>query len=204
MWASCHDLWTPQFLTRCIEPFMSDQDVVLSYPQCAEIDAAGKRLRILRGQVDTRCLGVNSRYRRVVARITGYAVYGVFRLAALRQVLPMPKILGPDAYLLSELAILGTYAFVPDELFFLRRMSVSRNWRRYFGNLNIAFGARRIATLYPLTLWAYLRMIRRRSTNTFDRLSLSVWTVIVHLARTTMWFIGVLISLLFPRFYRPW
>jgi len=204
MWASCHDLWTPRFLQQCIEPLVEDQEVVLCYPRCMEIDASGKHLGRLRGEVDTRRLGVWRRYRRVSERITGYAVYGVFRQSALKEVLPMRPILGPDAFLLAELSFLGTYAVVPEELFFLRRMSVSRNWRRYFGNLKLAFGWWRIVAIYPLTLRAYLSMVRRRTRGIPERFVLGIWTIVVHLARTAMWFLALLVSLVFPRYYRPW
>jgi len=204
LWASCHDLWAPSLLRRCVQIMETDESVVLSFPRAAEIDPDGNRIGPLRGRIDTRGLSRVARYYTVTRYITGYAVYGVFRLAALKQVLPIRRVLGPDAFLLHELSLLGSYAHVPEELFFLRRMSVARNWKRYFTNLKLTYHWWSFFVLYADLFRNYLTMIRDRARSPSEAILLGIWTVLVLLQRTVLWFAGLLVSIVFPRYYRPW
>lgn len=204
MWASCHDLWNPKFISRCLEAMQADQDVVLCFPKACEIDEADKPLGTLRGRVNTRGMGKTARYRKVIRKISGYACYGIYKTDALRRISPLGNSLGPDAILLAELSFMGTYAYVPEELFSLRRMSVSRNWRRYFSNLRLKFSLWNFLRLYGWFIRDYLSIVRKHTDMPSERISLSVFSIAIVLFRTIRWFGAILISMIYPKFYYPW
>lgn len=204
IWASCHDLWAPGMLRRCVETMEQDDSVVLCFSRAAEIDADGNRLGTLRGQLDTRGMDRIARFKKTVRQVPGYAVYGVHRTSALRQVMPLRISLGPDAVALAELSFLGAFAFLPDLLFYHRRLSVSRNWRRYFENLHLKLSLWNFLRLYGRFIADYLAIARKYATCPSERASLSAWTVTVLLARTFLWGLGIIVSLFLPRYYRPW
>jgi len=203
MWASCHDRWHPRFIAGFVDIMQRDESVVLCFSQAAEIDNDNRRIGPLRGKLDTRGMDRASRYRKVVHGICCYAIYGLFRTDAIRRVLPAKPALGPDALALAELSFLGAFAFVPEELFFLRRMSTSSNWKRYFNNLHLKFSLWNFVRLYCTFIGDYLSVVRRHATCPSQAAGLSGWTVTVLLTRTALWGLGIIVSLFYPKFYRP-
>lgn len=203
MWASCHDRWDPKFIARFVEILESDPSVVLCFSRAAEIDHDGERIGPLRGKLDTRGMDRAMRYSKVVRGICCYAIYGLFRTESLQQVLPAGPSLGPDALALAELAFFGTFAFVDEELFYLRRMSTSSNWKRYFNNLHLKFSLWNCFRLYFRFIGNYLTVVREHATSSFEVVSLGAWTILVLLTRTALWAVGIIISQFYPKFYRP-
>lgn len=127
MWASDHDAVEPTYVARCVEQFARDE-VVLAYSAADWIDGHGEHVEDVRSVVDTRGLG---RLARLNVSLWGtgpygYAVYGVLRRTALARLrrwpAPYPDLVAPDVVLLSELAMLGEFAYVDEPLFHLRRM----------------------------------------------------------------------------------
>lgn len=105
--------------------------------------------------------------------------------------------------MLAEMSFLGAFAFVPAELFYHRRLSVSRNWRRYFENLHLKLSLWNFLRLYGRSIGNYLSIVRKHATCPSELASLSAWTVTILLMRTFLWGLGIIASLLFPRYYRP-
>lgn len=132
VWVSGHDLWHPQFLSRCVAVMSQDESIVLCHPQALWIDTNSKPLEIIPGSVDTRGLDIISRVN-VVLWGLGYCypVYGLIKLSALRQVTLGLKIIGPDILLLTELSLFGTFAHLQQPLLYMRRMADFGDWNRY-------------------------------------------------------------------------
>jgi len=203
MWASCHDRWHPKFISSFVEILQADESVVLCFSRAAEIDHDDQRIGSLRGKLDTRGMDRPSRYRKVVQGICCYAIYGLFRTDAIGQVLPAGPALGPDALALAELSFHGAFAFVDEELFYLRRMSTSSNWKRYFNNLHLKFSLWNFVRLYCKFIGDYLAVVRKHATCRSQAVTLGAWTVTVMLTRTVLWGLGIIVSLFYPKFYRP-
>ena len=48
MWASCHDIWKPAYISRCVEVLEQESAVVLCYSSADCIGTDGKRKEILK------------------------------------------------------------------------------------------------------------------------------------------------------------
>jgi len=110
---------------------------VLAYPHVKLIaengDEAPLRIRDFetRGEPDPR-VRFHAVHRRMIA---GDMVYGLFRTAALDRVGPYRRVLMPDRLLLAELALLGEFYQVPEQLWsrrLPRTMSLERQRAAFF------------------------------------------------------------------------
>jgi glycosyltransferase involved in cell wall biosynthesis len=123
MWAGSHDLWAPGFVSRCVEVMERDPTVVLCYPGAAWVDAEGVVEEEIKTRRDTRGLDKVSRFFVSMWAIDNrYVVYGLYRTSALRSATLGESSFGGDIVLLNELSLLGAFAYVPELLFFLRRL----------------------------------------------------------------------------------
>jgi glycosyltransferase involved in cell wall biosynthesis len=193
MLACGHDLWSPLLLSRCVDILKSDPGVVLCFSDCAYIDSHGKVIQSVRPQVDTRGMDLRARFNAVLWMTHG---------AALRQVLPMRSVIGPDNIMLAELAFLGTFARVPEELFFLRIFrtcgyQVSTNERLF----NKAYSLWRSPAMFGRFAYEFLAMVRRRSPSLPEKVRLSAATSL-RLAKMACGFFGTLVMSQFcPKTY---
>ena len=178
MWAACHDLWRPSLVSRCVEVLERDPSVVLCIPGASFIDPQGRTLGPIPGGVDTRGLSRAARYKRVLDLVGGFAVYGLFRLDALRQAPPMRETMGPDSLLLVELSLLGAYALAPGELFFMRKLPEYHDWHTYYGKLKIKFGPWAALRLSADFVASYFDIVRRRALDECERVNLTIATAI--------------------------
>lgn len=128
-WAAHDDILAPTFLQKCIEVFdKSPRDVVLVYPQTLLIDADGNPLRSYSPL--TRKGGSTPAER--LAQMIGpgdhsqsllhmcFPVFGLIRRSALDQTSLIANMPRSDDLLLVQLALLGAFAEIDEELF-LRR-----------------------------------------------------------------------------------
>ncbi len=133
MWAAGHDLWARRFISRCVEILQQDPTVVLCYPQLVLIDRDGKELGLGEKSrfTDTRNLSLFLRFN-LAAWGSGNSnkIYGLIRASALGETRLSRKVLGPEYVLLTELALLGSFAFIPEVLFYSRMKWGDENMRK--------------------------------------------------------------------------
>jgi glycosyltransferase involved in cell wall biosynthesis len=132
MWASYDDLWSANFISKCVEAIEASPHVVLAYPQSVVILPDGKDKKIVADRIDTR--GITSVSLRVRAVHYGVyyrtAIYGMMKTRIVRSLLPLPRVLGPDHVFLVLLATLGEFSHIPEPLFVWRMQSHLRfRWR---------------------------------------------------------------------------
>lgn len=120
MWASGHDLWSPTFLSQCLEVLLQDPTVVLCYPQVGLIAGDGTSPGVLEDHLDTRGLRVRARFGMVIEPRYLTAIYGVIRSDELGRTRLFRKVVSPDRVLLAELAFQGYFAQVEQVLFHRR------------------------------------------------------------------------------------
>lgn len=161
MFAADHDIYDPNFISRCVEILEQDSSVVLCYPQTAWIDTDGKFLEVIPGQFDTRGMKQISRFNVVLWRL-GYAYqsYGLMRLNTFRQTNTYEGVIGPDVIRLSELSLLGAFAYVPELLFYMRKMPDFGDWNKYVGKLNIRLTIWSAPYLYLDMIYTHLSVLR--------------------------------------------
>lgn len=117
-WASDHDVWHPRWLELLAEVLDAQSQVVLAYPQVMRVYR--KYRRRTTGRLDT--LGLarpEDRMDVAATRLTaGNTIYGLFRASALERVGIFRRVLAPDRHILSELALFGEFARVPEYLWY--------------------------------------------------------------------------------------
>jgi len=123
MFGSDDDVWAPSFIQQCLEGLQCDPATVLCFPTIEFIDELGGPLST-RPDVggDWAGMGPLRRFHRAL-RISPSVIYGVMRTEAVRKVLPLPPVLGPDHILRAALGLQGPFKHVPAVLFFRRRTS---------------------------------------------------------------------------------
>ncbi len=134
--AAHDDVCAPTMLERCVEALERNPDVVLSFAQARVIDNEGNPLEKGIGKTDglyVSMTNANVRLRldspKAAERFgdlacfphSGYQLFGVIRLDALKQTPLMGTYAGTDIVLLARLSLLGRFYEVPEKLFFLRR-----------------------------------------------------------------------------------
>jgi glycosyl transferase family 2 len=134
MWASGHDLYHKTFISRCSALLLTDPSVVLCHPQALWVDVSGQPLELISDSLDTRgVISQLSRLNMVLWRLsrTAYPFYGMIRRSALEQTALQQKVAAPDVALLVELSLLGTFAHIPEQLFYVQKPDDSGSWRVY-------------------------------------------------------------------------
>jgi hypothetical protein len=132
---SCDDLYAPQFLERCVAALHRDPSAVLSHSRTVMIDERGLPLLFDRGQncyLDhhghylmtpvpphtARAASPEMRFREVLWEM-GWALplSGVIRSETLLRTSGYGNYFGADKVLVAELALLGRFHYVDEELF---------------------------------------------------------------------------------------
>jgi len=150
MWAADHDLWHPRFLPRCVEVLEQDPSVALCYSRAAWIDHEGRVLEDIDVSLDTRGLGKLQRLHAVLWKldINRYLVYGLIRSSALKRTRLLKSTVMSDVVLLNELSLLGAFAYLPELLFYLRRLPDYGDWNEYLKKHMIESASRSALYLY--------------------------------------------------------
>ena len=122
MWASDHDLWEPGFVSRCVYVLETEADVVLVYSRTMLIDLEGIPLGLTPDQMDTRGMPPGRRFRHLLLNLTWCnMIYGVISLDVLRQTRRCTNVWGSDTALLADLSLRGSFAQLPEVLFYRRK-----------------------------------------------------------------------------------
>ena len=107
MFAADHDLYEPNFISRCVEILEKDSSVVLCYPKTAWIDTDGNFLEVIPGHFDTRGLKQISRFNVTLWRLGYcYQFYGLMRLEIFRQTNTYEGVVTPGLVILAAFAII--------------------------------------------------------------------------------------------------
>ncbi len=122
LWAADHDLWHASHLSRCVEILETDDDVVLCYPRAQRIDSQGRPLGLATNQLDTRGLPPGERYLSIIRHLSGGdPIYGVMRTEAMKKV-SISTLWAGDQARLVELSLSGSFAHIPEALFYWRQI----------------------------------------------------------------------------------
>ena len=123
-WAAHDDELCPAWLGRCVAVLDEDPEVVLAYTRRQKIDAEGNLLKVT-AERGKRFLmpeaSPGERFTDVLARATScIEIFGVMRRPAMERCRPFLTYAAADRILLAELAMLGRFHEVPEELFLHR------------------------------------------------------------------------------------
>jgi glycosyltransferase involved in cell wall biosynthesis len=121
-WAAADDLLEPEFLRRCVEALDRDPDCVVAYARTKEVDENGAFIQNHELPVYPNSSDPVARFREMLLTYhMCYQIFGVMRMAALRQLPPQGSYVNSDGVLLAQLSLLGPFYEVPEYLFISRR-----------------------------------------------------------------------------------
>ena len=107
MWASGHDLWSPNFVSECVRLLECEPNAVIAFGSCAWIDASGQPMDRASGWTDTRGMDWVGRFFSVFWG-NMHPILGLMRLEVLKRIRFL-SCAGTDLIMLSELALLGDF-----------------------------------------------------------------------------------------------
>ncbi len=182
-WASYDDKLAPTFLERCVSVLSEDDSIALCYPKTVIIDEHGRRLKNYFDDYNFNYPGAYERFKHFIFSSSGEcnAIFGLIRANVLKQTPLIGNFAASDMNLLAELALLGKFYEVPENLFFRRdhpKTSIRANK-----------DSQKNTDIYACTLWfdparegkiqlnrwrwlfEYLRSIKRIKMSLHDKLS---------------------------------
>lgn len=122
-WTAADDVREPTFLEKCIDALDRDPGVVLAYSRTKVIES-GKPTRLYEYEPDIDGDTPERRLRTLLLvdhrRHGAFEIFGVMRIAALRQVLPQGAYARSDSVVLVRMALRGRFFRVPEYLFLNR------------------------------------------------------------------------------------
>jgi len=203
MWAADNDVWHPTFISTCVSVLEAEPDVVLVYSRTMTIDSEGNPLGLAPDQIDTRGMPAVHRYKHLMWNLYWCNMtYGVIRGEVLAQTGKFRKVWGSDFVLLAELALRGTFAQVPEPLFYRRTNNLdeeSETYKeRFLSYLDPVNAVERSKRSYE-DLWlelcdAHLQIVACAPINFLERLRAAMVTVLCFRLRFGVRWHGVLFA----------
>ena len=158
-WHAHDDLLAPGLIELLVSELDADDSVVLAHSWTRFIDADGAPLEVFCDDLRATSVRPADRLREVVRRLTFCnAVFGLVRSDVLARTARIGEFPGSDVPLLYELAVLGRFAVLPEELF-LRRPGNSLKTNRSNRALAAWFGPSARGARLP-SFWLWLGSVR--------------------------------------------
>ena len=131
MWATHNGIWHPDFIRKCLEGFSISPNVILVGTQCNSIGPDGKEKLSIDQEIHTVGLSPEERFKKYnsARQIVGGIFYGLFKMEALRKVIPMRIVIANDHLLLGELSFKGEFVAIQEPLLSKRSGGVSRSFK---------------------------------------------------------------------------
>lgn len=134
MWAAHDDYWDTRYLRSCLEAFDISEGIVLVGTECESIDSVTGELRFIDQGFSTIGLTPRERFMRYKSTVhggghIGAIFHGIFKRTALREVMPMRKVIASDHLILAGLCLHGEFVTVQEKLMFKRWGGASTSHR---------------------------------------------------------------------------
>ena len=134
MWASHDDYWDPHYLRSCLEAFDTSEAIVLAGAMCESVDPETEELRFIDKGFSTIGLCPRERFMRYKSTVhggrhIGGIFCGIYKRSALREVMPLRKVIATDHLLLAELCFQGEFVTVQERLMVKRWGGASTSHR---------------------------------------------------------------------------
>lgn len=176
-WASYDDLYGRELLERCVEVLDAFPHVVLAHSWTAIIDSSDTVVKAGEYPLATSSTRAPVRFRSTLFDSGGDDIYGVMRASVLRRALPHGSHHHADRTIVTELALQGPFAQVPEWLYF-RRIHPQQaeracpTTRARCENMDPRRANRwrhPTVRLYGEYVWAYIAAIRHAPLSVADR-----------------------------------
>jgi glycosyltransferase involved in cell wall biosynthesis len=123
MWAAHDDLWEPSYIRKCLEALQSHPEAVLCCTEVNFIDGEGNPSPFYPGFKNLETVGLEpvERIHCLIARMGWYAIYGLMRPEAIREVKSLGvSAFGIDVVMTLELLLMGHIVKVHEPLLHFR------------------------------------------------------------------------------------
>lgn len=175
MWASGHDLWTPNLVSECVAILQANQGAAIAFGSSRWIDANGNLLPRMSGWTDTRGL---TPIARLFTIFWGnmHPVLGLIRTAQLRACPPLPNLIGADLVLLAELALRGDFVHATQATWSRREFRVEARYEdklQRYASRTTGIAQSRLQRMFPLLELptALVRVVLRSPLRRLDKLA---------------------------------
>jgi glycosyltransferase involved in cell wall biosynthesis len=173
MWASGHDLWSPDVIRECIDLLQVNPTACLAYASAEWIDPDGEVLEKRSGWSDTSGLGPIERYFTIFWG-NMHPVLGLIRADFLRSCGPLPAFVGGDLVLLADLALRGDFLHARHSKWYRREIrhegTYKQKVRRYVSK-DFGVSVSRLDRMFPLLAlpWALVKLVARSRLGLLDK-----------------------------------
>lgn len=126
MWASGHDLWSPNFISACLKKLNLNEDAIVAVPSCEWIDGNGKVMEKKSGFSDTSGMDPIARY---FTMFWGnmHPAYGLMRTNIIKT-WPIREIIGEDLIMMTFLALKGDFVHAENALWSRREFRFEKSY----------------------------------------------------------------------------
>ncbi len=126
MWAAGHDMWSPNFITTCLNKLSHNSNAIVAVPSCRWIDENGEIIEKRSGFSDTRGMELIARY---FTMFWGnmHATYGLMHTDIIKK-WPVRKIIGEDLILLTYLSLQGDFVHAGKALWSRREFRFEKSY----------------------------------------------------------------------------
>lgn len=109
-WASAHDFMDHDFVAKCVDALEANPAAALACPRTVYLNEKGEKTGMkIRNPFDVHGMPPAARFRETMWRVDCNIVYGMYRLAPMRETNFFQLVPAPDRVFLAELAIKGTF-----------------------------------------------------------------------------------------------
>ena len=170
-WASDHDIWHKDWLSKHVDVLNTNRNAVLAYPIVEPIDEYGNKIPLKLPSYQNTNMSKYNRMISVSTRMKGVGnmIYGLFRTELLLKAGVHPYCIMPDRSMLLEIALYGSFIQVEEPLWQRRYFKTNVNQENLsveyqeflHRQRSIYFHKKVPAHAYFPTLWHGLRLILR-------------------------------------------
>ncbi|HQX33237.1 MAG TPA: glycosyltransferase family A protein [Thermomonas sp.] len=152
MWASGHDLWSPDLVSSCVAELQENGNACLAFASSHWIGAQGEALMRSSGWTDTRGL---SAVARLFTIFWGnmHPILGVMRMSQLRACRPLLNITGSDLVLLSDMVLRGDFVHALQPSWYRREFREETEYQAKldrYASPSVAISKSRLQRIFPL------------------------------------------------------
>jgi hypothetical protein len=174
LWASGHDLWSPNFVAECVALLESNDRACLAFASSNWIDADSAPLTKASGWTDTRGLGPVARFFTILWG-NMHPILALMRTSELRAYGPVPSMVGSDLAMLAALALRGDFVHATQATWSRREFRTEPQYgdklKRYASS-EFGLTQSRFARAFPLLALpiALMRIVFRSNIPAIDKL----------------------------------
>lgn len=157
-WAAHDDLFTSNYLAKCVEILDRDRSVVLCHSQVQIIDRQGQFCQHYYIKLNTDSSQPQKRFHALLSQHLCYQIFGLIRSSTLRMTSLMGSYGHTDGVLLASIGLRGKFHEIPEPLFFARshpQQSMSLFAPAYLSLAqgNISLGIGQLPDYYAYAVW---------------------------------------------------